>query len=188
MQSEPKVTDADRAAAEKIRAELQAEYGDEVWIGRNYESGGEVVEKVARAIAAAREEGRASWRADAIDSSKAPDIAPMVWVNGKRCPPKGHVLDDAGVVRKVDTTRWDPANIDKAVPLPVYADGELWMMGEDAYVIFGSEVSEFFPTREYPEWTSIGWVLRWGDGEIELNKCYSTRESALAAKEANGSK
>jgi hypothetical protein len=35
-----------------------------------------------------------------IDSSTPPDVSPLVWKNGKRAAPEGHILDDQGVVRK----------------------------------------------------------------------------------------
>lgn len=102
-----------------------------------------------------------------------------------RIAPPGHVIDDQGCVRKVDTTGWNPADTDESVPLPVYADGELWMMGEEAYTISGDgEVVEFYTYDHPPRWTASGWVVPWGDGEIELNKCYSNRESAEAARKA----
>lgn len=98
-------------------------------------------------------------------------------------PPPGHIIDDQGVVRKVDTTGWDPADTSKPVPLPVYADGELWMMGEEAFTIVDNEVRIIYTYDHCPSWTSSGWVIRWGDGEIELNKCYANSEAAEAAKE-----
>lgn len=105
---------------------------------------------------------------------------------GKEVPaakaPEGCIIDDKGVVRRVDTSGWDPSDPSRHVPLPVYADGEIWMMGEEAYTIEDGEIHEFFPSEHNPAWTSAGWVIRWGDGEIELNKCYSTREAAEAAK------
>lgn len=68
------------------------------------------------------------------------------------------------------------------VPLPLFADGTLYCLNE---IIFAhgedDQVFSFYTERE-PEWTSDGWVVRCGDGEIELGKCYPNNESAKSRK------
>lgn len=96
-------------------------------------------------------------------------------------PPKGSILDDGGVVRLIDTRYFDPKDPARHVGLPVFADGEVWMMNEEFYTIDDGEVCEFYDSGHKPEWTSSGWVVRWGEGEIELSKCWSTRAAAEAA-------
>lgn len=62
---------------------------------------------------------------DAVRSDVATDISPLVWVNGKRCAPKGSILDDGGVVRKrhpMDGERDRDGNL----PFVVYKDGTQW--------------------------------------------------------------
>lgn len=109
--------------------------------------------------------------------------------------PKGCVRTDDGVVRRFDTTHYDPANVEREVGLPLLADGSIWFQHEElwAWSYGGDEecntdyktLELFYPQlRRGVEWTAIGWVVRWGEGEISLAKCFPTKEAALAAQSA----
>lgn len=144
---------------------------------------GDATARIARALAAAREEGGAKVLREATVILTGVNQGLTAKMMGTPC-----IVDctgDSPVVRKVDTTGWNPADTDESVPLPVYADGELWMMGEEAYTISDDgEVVEFYTYDHPPRWTESGWVVPWGDGEIELNKCYSNHKAAEAARKA----
>lgn len=96
--------------------------------------------------------------------------------------PAGHVRDEKGVDRRLDMTGWSVTNPHAPVDIPTFADGSMWMMNEEAYAIVDGEVHEFYCYDHTPSYTSSGWVLRWGDGEIVLSECYSTRAAAEAAR------
>jgi hypothetical protein len=85
---------------------------------------------------------------------------------------------------RLDLTGWSCEDPERAVPLPVFADGEMWIQHEEFYTIGeDGHIHEFFSFEHGISWTSSGWVVRWGDGEIELSKCYSSQSAAQAARE-----
>lgn len=83
-----------------------------------------------------------------------------------RTPPPGHIIDDAGVVRKVMGT------------LPMTADG--CVVGDAAH-LWTNNAGEVNALRA----DAIGATEFGEDGDFyEAAECYSTREAAEAAKEA----
>lgn len=106
----------------------------------------------------------------------------------------GCVRTEDGVERRFDTRRFDPNNTEREVGLPILADGSIWWQNEELWVwTYGGDeecgteyktLEMFYPDlSHYPEWTAIGWVVRWGEGEIALGKCFATEEAAQRAKE-----
>ena len=96
-----------------------------------------------------------------IDSTKPPNIAPLVWCKGKRAAPPGHIIDDAGVVRKVVGT------------LPITADGCVANIGSFVW--------------NTDQWSNHGKVHMREDDTVgayfgtqwrPIDVCYSTREAA----------
>lgn len=100
----------------------------------------------------------------------------------------GFIRDSEGVDHRIDMHGFDPGNPERAVPLPCFADGTYWMLNEDYYTIDeeSGKVVEFFSYDDFPKWTASGWCIEWGDGEIELAKCYSTREAAQHSASERG--
>lgn len=109
---------------------------------------------IVRALQAARRES--------IDSSTPPDASPMVWRNGKKCAPAGHIIDDQGVVRRVLGT------------LPVTADG----------CVVGDGCTVFREDANYEKMNRP----RFYEFDVGRNRTrvatWSSREAAEAAKEA----
>lgn len=70
----------------------------------------------------------------------------------------------------------------KPVPLPLLADGTLWCLNEILYTHdTNGYVCDWLPQRA-PVWTSSGWAVEWGEGEVPLSECYPNRESAESAR------
>jgi hypothetical protein len=117
-------------------------------------------------IAAAREQGQRSL----IDSSTPPDISPLVWCNGRKASPKGHVLTDDGTVRRVLGT------------LPVTGDGCVATESENVFCADR-------PHGGRVRWSDEeGWIVEFDDtgaGEWKYSTvalCYSTLSAAEAAR------
>lgn len=91
-----------------------------------------------------------------------------------RSVPKGHHV-----------VRIEPLGNDmsgKPVPLPLLADGTLWCLNEILYTHdTNGYVCDWLPQRA-PVWTSSGWAVEWGEGEVPLSECYPNRESAESAR------
>jgi hypothetical protein len=105
-------------------------------------------------------------------------------------PPEGSILTADGVVRRYD---FGNDREGKPIPLPILGDGSLWAMNEELWTIdvdnddhkgTGEVVSIYHD--EKLSWTQSGWVVGWGEGEIQLSKCYSTKESAELARAGGG--
>lgn len=154
------------------------------------------IDAIVRALQAARSEGIDANDIDLVsphelarqlDSSRSPNIAPLVWVGGRRAAPPGHIVDDAGVVRKLKGE------------FPITADGVMVQLGED---VWHPESGEALRVGEYEgdadhnkmpladDCTFCAFFSYYetdtGYSEYEVydvRQCYSTPEAAEAAKE-----
>lgn len=118
---------------------------------------------IVRALQQAREEGKRS----SFDSTNPPDPKPLVWLNGKKVAPAGHIIDDQGVVRRL------------LGKLPLTADG--CVFGIDAPTVYAWHHGEPMGAAcvaESQQCDECG-----NEDMYEASECYSTREACRAANE-----
>lgn len=91
-----------------------------------------------------------------------------------KVPPPGHILDDRGVVRRVAS--------DENHPLPILADGALWVLPSYVWIIGDDGAPQELCVEDHGlSWIDGGWCFQYGDGDVMVSDCYSTAEAARAA-------
>lgn len=115
---------------------------------------------------------------DALTSLRDSITAALEAKDAERIPPKGHMIDDDGTVRKVLT--------DENHPLPILGDGSMWVLPSYVWTFDNEgQPTEICVEDCNLEWTEGSWTFQYGDGDVPLSDCYSTRAAAeQAAKEA----
>ena len=120
------------------------------------------------------------------------DTAGLPVIEKRIAPPEGHLLDDQGLLHKawlpLGTEYWN-ATKSKPVPLPIFADGTMWLLNEDVWTFNKFGVHCFRSNSAHH-----GSGLAWEDGEWlvllagsqhgetrRLSECYPTEELASAA-------
>jgi len=163
-------------------------------------------ERIALAIAQAREEGYKAAYAELTKSDTPIDVSPLRWVNGKRCAPEGYILDDNGVIREEAPYRRliaaamecngivDCTNVDVAGMVVRKVNGKLPIAGDNVVIGEGAEVFTRTGLRAECDIHITGpvtYILDTGTHEVvsyDPSEVYSSQQAAESAREVASDK